>query len=91
MMDAYQHVQVLPKVLSHETEKSKKCPAEAVKAGIAVVWIASSLHTCVAFRTTSNQRHTKHASKLQDSLQQKGFFTYKAGLPGYLGSSLEHI
>lgn len=53
MMHAYQHVQVLPKVLCHEAEKSKKRPAKAVKAGVAVVWIASSLHTCVAFRTTS--------------------------------------
>lgn len=58
MMHTYQHVQVLPEVLRHESEKSKKRPAEAVKAGVAVVWIAPSLHTCVAFRTTTNQKHT---------------------------------
>lgn len=55
MMHTYKHVQVLPEVLRHEAEKSKKCPTKAVKAGVAVVWIASSLHTRETLRTTTDQ------------------------------------
>lgn len=64
MMHTYQHVQVLPEILRHEAEKSQKRPAKAVKAGVAVVGIASSLHTREAFRTTTNQKHKLRIVKL---------------------------
>ena len=44
----YQHVEVLPEVLRHESEESQKGPAEAVEAGVAVVWIPPSFHARVS-------------------------------------------
>lgn len=52
----YQHVQVLPKVLGHEAEESQESPAKTVKAGVAIIWIATSLHACVAFRTATEAK-----------------------------------
>lgn len=45
----YQLKEVLPEVLSHEPKESKESPAKCVVAGIAVIRISSSLHTCVFF------------------------------------------
>lgn len=36
-------VQVFPEVLCHEPEEGEKCPAEGVKAGVAIVRITSYL------------------------------------------------
>lgn len=44
----YQHVKVFPEVLCHESEESQEGPAEAVKAGVAIVWIPPSFHACEA-------------------------------------------
>lgn len=52
----YQLVQVLPKVLRHEAEESQESPAKTVKAGVVIIWIATSLHTCVAFRTATEAK-----------------------------------
>lgn len=46
--ELYQHVKIFPEVLCHETEESQEGPAEAIKAGVAVVWIPPSFHTRVA-------------------------------------------
>lgn len=60
----YQHIKVFPEVLRHESEESQEGPAEAVKAGVAVVWIPPSFHACVAlwaaaegWRQTSVSQH----------------------------------
>jgi len=52
----YQLVQVLPKVLRHEAEESQESPAKTVKAGVVIIWIATSLHACVAFRTATEAK-----------------------------------
>lgn len=49
----YQHVEVFPKVLCHESEESQEGPAEAVKAGVSVVWIPPSFHACVTLRAAA--------------------------------------
>lgn len=49
----YQHVKVFPEVLCHESEESQEGPAEAVKAGVAIVWIPPSFHACVALRAAA--------------------------------------
>jgi len=60
-MNAYQLVQILPEVLSHESEESKKSPTKGVKASVAIVWVASSLHARISLRTPPTQTHThKH-------------------------------
>lgn len=46
--ELYQHVKIFPEVLCHEAEESQEGPAEAIKAGVAVVWIPPSFHTRVA-------------------------------------------
>lgn len=52
-VELYQHVKILPEVLCHEAEESQEGPAEAVKAGVAVVWIPPSFHTRVALRAAA--------------------------------------
>lgn len=52
-MELYQHVKIFPEVLRHEAEEGQEGPAEAVKAGVAVVWIPPSFHTRVALRAAA--------------------------------------
>ena len=55
--EPYQHVEILPEVLGHESEEGEEGPAEAVEAGVAVVGVPARLHTGVALRATpSNTR-----------------------------------
>lgn len=49
----YQHVQIFPEVLCHESEKRKKGPTEAVKACVAIVWVPSGFHAREALWTSS--------------------------------------
>lgn len=49
----YQHVKILPEVLSHEAEQGKERPSKAVKAGVTIVGVPSSFHTAEAFWTIS--------------------------------------
>lgn len=58
----YQLVQVLPIVLRHKAEQSQESPAKTVKAGVPIVWIATSLHACVAFRTAT-EKGKEHTTK----------------------------
>lgn len=51
----YQHVEIFPEVLSHETEESQESPSKAVKAGVAVVGVSASFHAGEAFWTSSGR------------------------------------
>lgn len=53
--EIYQHVKIFPEVLCHEAKESQEGPAEAVKAGVAVVWISPSFHACVALRAAAKR------------------------------------
>lgn len=55
ILTLYQHVKVFPEVLCHESEESQERPAEAVKAGVAIVWIPPSFHACVALRAATER------------------------------------
>lgn len=52
----YQHVEIFPEVLCHESEERQEGPAEAVEAGVSVVWIPPSFHACVALRAAAGKR-----------------------------------
>lgn len=45
-----------PAVLCHESEKRQKCPAEAVEAGVAVVWVSSDFEAVESVRTLPVER-----------------------------------
>lgn len=65
--EIYQHVKVFPEVLCHESEESQESPAEAVKAGVTVVWIPPSFHACVALWAAAEEwretdKHTQTES-----------------------------
>lgn len=50
-------VEVFPKVLGHESEQREECPAERVKAGVAIVWITASFDTNETLWTESVNTH----------------------------------
>lgn len=60
----YQHIQILPEVLRHEAKQSEESPPEAVKAGVAIVRVPSSFHTCEALRTSPVRRKKKYTFQL---------------------------
>ena len=68
----HQHVKVFPEVLCHESEESQEGPAEAVKAGVAVVWIPPGFHACVALRAAAEGWREKQGEGENDS----ALFTY---------------
>lgn len=49
----YQHIEIFPEVLGHESEEGEESPSKAVKACVTVVWVPSSFHTCEALWTTA--------------------------------------
>lgn len=53
----YQHVKILPVVLSHEAKQGKESPPKTVKTGVAIVGVPSGFHTHVALRTPSKRTH----------------------------------
>lgn len=58
-------VEVLPVVLRHEAEQRQEGPAEAVEAGVAVVWIPACLQTVKTIRAlpeTHTQTHTLYTA-----------------------------
>lgn len=83
-MPSYQHVKVFPEVLCHESEESQEGPAEAVKAGVAVVWIPPSFHTCVALRAAaegwrkSERKKEREGGGAPGPKHDSALFTYNA-------------
>lgn len=67
-LELYQHVKIFPEVLRHEAEEGQEGPAEAVKAGVAVVWIPPSFHTRVALRAAAGVFYLERQSR-RDSQQ----------------------
>lgn len=84
-MPSYQHVKVFPEVLCHESEESQEGPAEAVKAGVAVVWIPPSFHTCVALRAAAEGWRKRERNRERERREggpgpehDSALFTYNA-------------
>lgn len=50
-------VEVFPVVLRHESEQGEECPAEAVEAGVAIVWIAATFDAYKALWTEPVRTH----------------------------------
>lgn len=50
-------IKVFPEVLSHESEKRQKGPAESVKACVSIVWITASFDTYEALWTEPASTH----------------------------------
>lgn len=48
----YQHVEIFPEVLGHESEKGEERPSETVEAGITIVGIPSGFHAGISLRTS---------------------------------------
>ena len=65
----YQHVKIFPVILRHEAEECQEGPSEAVKAGVAIVWIPPSLHACVALRaapeSSQGQSFSNHETRAE--------------------------
>ena len=55
----YQHVEILPEVLGHESEEGEESPSKAVKAGVTIVGVPSSFHTCKALWTSTERNAHK--------------------------------
>lgn len=70
-LELYQHVKIFPEVLCHEAEESQEGPAEAVKAGVAVVWIPPSFHTRVALRAAAEVDFFRGKARETDSKERR--------------------
>jgi hypothetical protein len=62
--------------LGHEAEESEEGPAEAIKAGVAVVWVSPGLHTRVALRAPPGRKERTEG--------RGGSHDFQASLPIYV-------